>query len=492
MNRAVLTLALLAGAPLGAQELVVQGGPARESAAIIIDAAARPHLVLSGTARLDLPRDSTVASSLIVLGRPVTVASRVQGDVIVVGADLYLHPGADISGRAVAVGGSVVRTTLGHVGGEVRSFRYETYDVANDAGRYALFYRALESSPHVPLVDAAGLQGVLPPTYDRVDGLSLPVGLVIAPADGFVEVQPTVTYRSRLGVLDPAVEISLRQSSALHAEARAGLTTRTNDGWNRSDLVNSALSFLRGLDSRNYFRSSGGEGRVFYRMEAQGRTFEPFVGGRYEHVRPISAEGTVFSVLGRHSVERMLRPNPLVETGNIGSALVGGELRDTSGVVVTRFRAEVERSFTTMTGTQNFTQATVDLHVAFPTFGQQHLYLRGHGVASTRDSLPMARYAYLGGSGTLPVVELLELGGSQLVFLETRYVIPLSGVMLPVVGSPVLTLLHLIGSAGVRSLPSLEQEIGLGVGLRALRFDFVTDAGRQRGSKIGLGISLGH
>jgi len=56
----------------------------------------------------------------------------------------------------------------------------------------------------------------------------------------------------------------------------------------------------------------------------------------------------------------------------------------------------------------------------------------------------------------------------------------------------VLTLLHLIGSAGVRSLPSLEQEIGLGVGLRALRFDFVTDAGRQRGSKIGLGISLGH
>ncbi len=450
MNRAVLTLALLAGAPLGAQELVVQGGPAHESAAIIIDAAARPHLVLSGTARLDLPRDSTVSSSLIVLGRPVTVASHVQGDVIVVGADLYLHPGVDISGRAVAVGGSVVRTTLGHVGGEVRSFRYETYDVANDAGRYALSYRSLESSPQVPLVDAAGLQGVLPPAYDRVDGLSLPVGLVIAPADGFVEIQPTVTYRSRLGVLDPAVEISLGQSSALHVEARAGLTTRTNDGWNRSDLVNSALSFLRGLDSRNYFRASGGEGRVFYRTEAQGRTFEPFVGGRYEHVRPISAEGTVFSVLGRHSVERMLIPS------------------------------------------SDETQATVDLHVAFPTFGQQHLYLHGHGVASTRDSLPMARYAYLGGSGTLPVVELLELGGSQLVFLETRYVIPLSGVMLPVVGSPVLTLLHLIGSAGVRSLPSLEQEIGLGVGLRALRFDFVTDAGRQRGSKIGLGISLGH
>lgn len=492
MNCAALTLALLAGAPLRAQDLVVHGGTARESAAIILDAAAHPHTIIAGRTALDLPRDSIVTSTLIVLGRPVTVASHVRGDVIVVGADLYLHPGVDISGRAVAVGGSVVRTTLGHVGGEVSSFRDETYDVVNDGGRYALSYRTLATEQHVPAVEIAGLQGLMMPLYDRVDGISLPVGVVLTLADGAVEIQPAITYRSRLGVLDPSVEISLARQSPLHVEAQAGVTTRSNDRWNRSDLVNSALSFLLGLDSRNYFRSSGGEARALYRMESPGRTIEPFIGGRYERVSPISALGTVFSIKGRHSAERMQRLNPLVETGNIGSALVGGQLSDTSGVVITRLRAELERSLTTIAGTRNFTQLTVDLRVGFPTFGQQHLFLRGHGVASTPDSLPMARYAYLGGSGTLPVVELLELGGSQLVFLETRYVVPLSGVMIPVAGSPVITLLHLIGSAGVGSLPSLEQEIGLGVGLSALRFDVVTDAGRKRGTKVGLGISLGH
>jgi hypothetical protein len=64
-------------------------------------------------------------------------------------------------------------------------------------------------------------------------------------------------------------------------------------------------------------------------------------------------------------------------------------------------------------------------------------------------------------------------------------------ITLPLVGSPVLSLTHLLGSAGVGSLPSLEQEIGAGIGLSALHFDFTTDAGGSRGHKFSVGISLG-
>ena len=74
--------------------------------------------------------------------------------------------------------------------------------------------------------------------------------------------------------------------------------------------------------------------------------------------------------------------------------------------------------------------------------------------------------------------------------MESRYMIPLDRVVLPLVGSPVVTLRHIMGAAGVRRLPSLEQEIGVGLGLNALRFDFTTDVAKSRGHKFGIGISL--
>ena len=214
------------------------------------------------------------------------------------------------------------------------------------------------------------------------------------------------------------------------------------------------------------------------------------MGGRYEQIRPITAGGNVFSVKGRTSVEKIARPNPLAEEGSIGSGLLGAELNDTTGLVASRLRAELERSFASVAGSANFTQLTIDGRVGFPTFGTQSLHFRAHGVATSGTGVPRARYTYLGGSGTLPVLELLELGGDEVVFVESRYLVPLDRVLLPLVGVPVITLRHIMGSAGVGGLPSLEQELGVGLGLSALRLDYTMDVARSRGHKFSVGISL--
>ena len=328
------------------------------------------------------------------------------------------------------------------------------------------------------------------PSYDRVDGLSLPVGVLVSLSGGNVEIEPMLTYRSRLGALDPAVAVRINPGGPVRFAGRAGYFTRSNETWIYSDLVNSATTFLAGSDTRNYFRSKGGEGRLFALLTRPGLTIEPFVGARYETTSPITAAGNVYSVKGRKSDEKILRVNPAVESGSIGSGLLGADLSDTTGLVTSRLRAELERSVTTSRGTTNFTQLTLDGRVAFPTFGTQSLHVRAHGVATAGNTVPRARYAYLGGSGTLPVVELLEFGGTELLFIESRYMIPLAGVILPLIGSPVVTLRHIIGSAGVNGLPSLEQEIGVGLGLSALRFDYTRDAANRRGHKVSIGISL--
>ena len=487
------TLALLLLAPLlvRAQDVTVREGAGRRSAEIIRETVAQPHVVKSGTARLELPRDSTITSTLIVIGRPTYLASKVQGNVVVIGSDLFLRPGVEISGHAVAIGGTVATTTLGHVGGKIESFRDETYNVTTQQGGYVLDYRSMRVAESIPVVQPAGFEGLLVPSYDRVDGLSLPVGARVTLGDRAVEIEPSVTYRSRLGALDPAVDVRINPDGPVRFDGRAGYSTRSNERWNYSDLVNSATTFFAGIDTRNYFRSKGGEGRIFGLVTRPGLSFEPFVGARYEKISPITAAGNVFSVKARKSTERMLRDNPLVESGSIGSGLLGAEMYDTTGLVTSRLLAELEQSFTTVTGTTNFTQLTLDGRVGFPTFGTQSLHFRAHGVATAGDSVARARYTYLGGSGTLPVLEQLELSGTELLFLESRYMIPLDRVILPLIGSPVVTLRHIMGAAGVKQLPSLEQEIGVGLGLSALRLDFTTNVTKSRGHKVGVGISLG-
>ena len=482
---------LLASTLASAQTVTVRDAGRNESAPLVRAVLAAPHAIVVGSGRVDFPRDSTITTSLVVLGRDTYLASRVQGDVVVIGANLFLRQGVDVSGRVTAIGGTVTLTTLGRVGGEVQSLRDESYAIEPTAGGFALAARETRvATDPEPVFQLAGLQGLLTPSYDRVDGLSLPIGAVMQLGDHAFEVEPTATYRSRLGTVDPAVTLRLRRGGAPLFEGRAARTTRSNDAWNYSDLVNSALVLFLGTDTRNYFRSNLGEGRVFAHVEGSAFTFDPYIGGRFERVSGITASGNVYSFRGRTDPEKTSRFNPVVVQSDIGSALVGERFDYTGTPVTGRLYAELEQGLTTNAHAGRFTQLTLDGRLDFPTFGTQRLAFRGHGVATAGDSVSLARYAYLGGSGTLPVLDILEQGGTELLFVESRYIIPVAGIVLPLAGSPVLTLRHIMGAAGVGSLPRLEQEIGAGVGLSALRFDVTTDVARHRGTKVGLGISL--
>jgi hypothetical protein len=490
MRRSVLA-ALLAPVAAGAQDIVLrEPGPAH-IAAIVRTAAAQPHALRAGSGDLVLPRDSAIRSNLLVLGRRTYLSSRVDGDVVVVGGDLFLRTGSSIGGRAVAIGGGVYRTFLGSVGGPVESYRDDSYVITRSATGYELAYRGA-GRDRPPMLQLAGVQGLLYPTYDRVDGLSLPVGALVTLGDRAVELQPTVTYRSRLGAFDPGAVLRIAPERALRLEAEGGRSTRTNDAWIYGDLVNSAATIAFGSDSRNYFRADGGTARVIGHVEHTTVVFEPFVGARYEKVSPITAAANVFSFSGRKSIEHMARPNPLVEKGTIGSGLAGASLEYSAGPVKAKLRAEGEQSFDTPERTSSFTQITLHGSIAFPTFGAQRLGIVGHAVTTAGDSVPRARYAYLGRAATLPLLELLEQGGDELLFIESEYSVPILGIVLPKVGSPTLFVRHLMGAAGVGSLPKLEQEIGLGAAISLLRADVVFDASGDRDTRFSIGFSLPH
>jgi hypothetical protein len=451
-----------------------------------------PHrLIPPGTTRAELPRDSSYASTVIVLHRDATIAGHVHGDVIVVGGDAFMHPGAIVDGRVIAIGGGVYASQLAVVRGGSESHRDFTYDLQPMSSGYALNYRVVREHPS-PIFSLPGIYGLRIPTYDRVDGLSVPAGPSFTLETAALIIDPTITYRSNLGAFDPAVHSDLQFGRLTRAELFAGRTTLTNDDWIWSDLLNSAAVLAVGLDTRNYYRADRVQGTLHHLFEGTHTSFEPYFGVRAERDRPVGSAtfggSRPWSLFGRQSEERLLRPNPQATRGTLIAGLVGAHVEWEAqnvrvGVDVLNEAAAFE------IGSRRFDQTTFDGSIEFPTFGAQQFRFASHVLHTFGDRAPPQRGSYLGGSGTLTTLPLLSLGGDQLLYVESDYVIPFNRFDLPYLGAPSFTLRHMIGSAGVGELPPFRQNLGMRFALSFLRFDAVVDPAR-RSWEFGFGLTM--
>lgn len=476
-----LACALACAAPLRAQPVTVVADAGPGSAGRVLrEILARPHrLIEPDTSWYQMDGRERARTSLVVLGRTAAIAGTVHGDVLVVGGDLHLRPGAHVTGRAVAIGGGVYPSARALAVGGIRAFRDETYDVTRVDGTYRLAYRSLRAH-QTPPFRLPGLYGLRVPGYDRVNGLTLPFGPSVAFLGGRAEADVVIAYRSHIGQIDPAVVVDLHLTGRARARLEAQRGTFTNDAWIRSDAVNSLTAFGTGIDTRNYYRARRAELTLHHLTEARSMRVEPYLGAVVEDawsvgIPPGSAGGGApWSMLGRTSDEGMRRPNPLIDAGRIASALLGGAAQWESGEVRVRARARGERALDAPRGAR-FTQVTSDLAVAFPTFGLQEYAFELHGVTTFGETPPPQRFAYLGGSGTLAFLDLLEQGGDELLFAEQQYTIPIERIRLALLGSPTVLLRHRLGSAGIGSLPRFEQVLGLGVVLTLLRAELQVD-----------------
>lgn len=491
----LLLIGAFAAARIDAQQPIVLRDPGPGPVPRHLAAAlAAPHRLYRPAATpLELPRDSVYSTSVIVLGRDAIISARVHGDVIVIGGDAFMHPGAVVDGRVIAIGGAVYESLLAFVRGGTESHRDFTYEVQATASGYALSYRVLRVHPS-PVFSLPGIYGLRIPTYDRADGLSLPVGPAFSFDTGYVSVDATVTYRSDLGAFDPAVAGDIQFTRRTRAELFAGRTTLTNDDWIWSDLVNSAAVLALGLDTRNYYRADRVQATLHQLFEGTSIEFEPYLGIRIERDWPVGpdslAVGGPWSLFGHRSRERILRPNPSAARGTISSALVGAHFEWEAQSVRATVDLLNEAAAFDVAG-RHFDQTTLNAEIGFPTFGAQKFSLSTHAVNTFGGSSPAPpqRWSYLGGSGTITTLPLLSLGGDELLYVESNYFIPFAKLDLPVLGSPSITIRHMIGSAGIRKLPAFEQNLGARAALSFLRFDAVVDPARREWD-FGLGLSM--
>jgi hypothetical protein len=184
----------------------------------------------------------------------------------------------------------------------------------------------------------------------------------------------------------------------------------------------------------------------------------------------------------------MRRPNPAIVQGTLASVLLGAYFDlEAQGI---RFEMDVKNEGATFNvASRKFLQSTLDMQIRFPTFRAQEFYLNTHVIETFGDIAPPQRWGYFGGSGTIPTLGLLSMGGDHLVYVESNYFIPVQRLDLPVLGSPSLTLRHLIGSAGVGKLPSFEQNLVFRFALSFGRVDVAVDPARREW-EVSAGLSL--
>jgi len=335
------------------------------------------------------------------------------------------------------------------------------------------------------------------PSYDRVNGLSLPFGPTITWGDNErLVVTPAVTYRSHLGKIDPSLSVvgQLTSDSTLGITLTGARGTFTNDGWIRSDLLNSLVTFGLGHDSRNYFRADRGEARLTSALHLPIDVSTVFAGVRSERDwstgwRNGSDMGP-FSAFGRRdSVNGVQRPNPLIGNGHITSIIAGGHAEFVGISASEMLDVFLEAAGKSEAG-GSFQQLTISEAAAIPTYANQRIEIGAHLVATATNSFtPPQRYAYVGGSGSLSTIDLLSMGGDHLYYLDAMYVFPIARVQFPLLGSPYIAPRFVTGAASVGGFGAPTQNIGGRVGLAVFTLDYVVNP-RTHKHDFGVGISL--
>jgi hypothetical protein len=420
-------LALVAAPLLAAQEPVRATGQElpRELAEMAL-ARYNARAALRATGSLTIPADQQVDGDVAVLEGPLTIAGRVQGNVVVINGDLLFVRGARVDGDVLVVGGIVDGERDARVGGTVtrnpRPLRYRRDDtrlVLDEEGRMGSLLRNVRRTTSRIRLTAGG--------YNRVEGLPVIVGPIYRRRTDWGTIRAEA-----LGILRSANEFEWSGPNVGHdarVEVRVGDRSGFALGGRLYDVVDGVetwhlkatevalASFFLHRDFRDYYDRHGARG---YATLLLGPDAELELGYAREKwgSRSVADPFTLFRDADPW------RPNPLVDAGefDIVNAVLTYDTRNDvrdpwSGWLISadmeRGRSDAARlaPLTPMARSAaaetvaplEYTRAFIDVRRYNRVSPDGQLNFRVVlGGSLGGDPLPVQRRFSLGGPGTLP------------------------------------------------------------------------------------------
>lgn len=404
-----------------------------------------------------LARGDTVPGDLLVLEGAVRIAGAVLGAVYVVDGDLFLRPGARITGDVLVLGGGFYSSGMATVEGGVTYRPNEILQVLPEEGGYRI----------LPVGDAArayelpGLYGFRIPTYQRVDGWTFAWGGLARAVGvpGQPELRGTVRFLTDPEEFEATIEHWWHPSAALRVGGRVGRETRSNDAWIRGDVTNTLSFLLFGNDYRDYYRAD--HAALVFDVEPPSPWSARF-SLAWEDARDLEADDRTV-LFGKDSV----RANPAVDPGDIIALHAIVDYARRTATVRRAVHLHLEGATEDAAGDFSFLWAEGQVFGRQPLAAGHALEVMALARGDLAGRLPRQRWSALGGIGTLPTFPILGLRGERMFLGELTYLVPIPRLEVPGVGPTEVLLRGAVGSAWSEGQP-LRAEENLMAGVRFL------------------------
>lgn len=445
-------IVLLHGIPVWAQQVQSRGyGEADLDETIRLAIASRPLIIVRDTV---VGAHDTIPRGVLVLSARFILDGTIVGDLTGVDANIYVRPSAVVTGAVTNIAGGLYPSERAKTG-SVEDRPLAPYRVIRSDQNYVI-----EGTVKFPALRLLG--GFQMPEYNRVDGLRAEVGpaILLPPAFG---VEPIV--RGSIGYATEREEVIGRA----HLELKRGRSTliggwedditQTNDGWIRASLRNSVSFLWNGKDYRDYYEAD----RVFLEfqrvLERGNRTSRYWIRGQNELSHAL-VEGDPFVIWKPDSV----RFNPPVPARRVTSMFIGARSAWVGASSAWDISGEIEVAAKVQNADAVYKAYIARVDYAMRAIADHTLRIEANfrGPLPGTEDLPLQRWTFVGGSGTLYTFPVAAFRGDRLAFFETDYRIPFArSTKVPLLGRPTLRLMHNIGMAWSRHQePEFEQNIG--------------------------------
>lgn len=377
-------------------------------------------------------RDTVVSSSgsvtgdLLVLEAQVRIAGSVDGDIYVVDGDLFLRPGAHVTGDIVVLSGGYHGSGLATVDGEVLWRPADRYTVLPVAGGFEIY--PVEEVPEA--VELHGLHGFKAPTYQRVDAVTVAWGVTFRAATWAW--RPTLEFVGRYRSGQGEVEGTIRQfwyPGPVSFGVEAERVTRTNERWIRAPVSNSLSYLFLGDDFRDYY---GSDRAAFVLRGNEGSLWTPSFRVEWEDAWSRYA-GDPFTLFGSSTV----RENPPIDDGQDWSASLSVEIdRSTGESGRLAGSALLQVADSSVAGDFSYLLGELTARWKTPGFGTHEVDIFALARGDLAGTLPRQRWSGFGGRATLPTFDVMEFRGPRVVYGHVGYAVPIEALRAGGLGAP--------------------------------------------------------
>ena len=373
-----------------------------------------------------IQKGDTVNTNLVVKGGDLTIYGRINGDVLVVGGDLYIRDGAYIGGNIKVINGEVNKDDDAVVVGYIDKGSSKKEKAYREEEK--TFRRSSTKLNANWVNETTNLDNFIF-RYNRVEGLFLGAGsekryywddqrsysLYGSVGYGFKSHQ----WRGNLGL---SRQFAFDDGQLFEIEVEGHNLTDTKDDWLIGVHENTAAAILIHEDYRDYFRRDGFGANVGYAMQRDYLTGQVKAGYLSDEYRSMENQ-TEWSIFGGN---KRFRPNPAIVDGRMRSIVSSAGL---STVTTTIYGPEgwsmlatAEVADKNFGGDFTFNRYVADIR-RYQPLGRYHNLNVRFRVGTSEGDLPFQKTYEIGGLGTLQGYPFKNEMGNRMLLMNAELII---------------------------------------------------------------------